>query len=322
MSKHKSEDYCRVLGISRERLRDEDEDAIESLVDKSFADAYMKELNSKNPDSAARMNLLIEAKKALKNPQKREEYLRGNLPQVEEKGEPVEHKLGALWDLADSVGKEYTGKVVRTTASGVDVEIRPGETCLVPISQMDDGSAGVVVQIGDEVTVRIRTTDNPGRIDLTLIAVRGVPVAALHRQHTPREVTGTKPDVQPSKDNRGVGGKQPRQPDSEWVNKGDARLPVWVRVWGGLWCVIIPGLICFLIHEAQTDGGYSDIGFFVIIFLLLAIQAFCIWVVKTLSIKGVPFRTKVGVVFKVIVAMLAAFTLFVLATLAIIAAGQ
>lgn len=76
MSKHKSEDYCRVLGISREQLRGKDEAAIEELVNKEFSKRYIEALNSKTPEAQTCQKALSEAKKALLDPQKREEYLR------------------------------------------------------------------------------------------------------------------------------------------------------------------------------------------------------------------------------------------------------
>ena len=321
MSKHESMDYFEVLELSPDEICGKDEAAIADLVKKSHARLYRKALDSRYPirsDGLSRrdwMNKLNEARDTLTDSQKRQEHLI-SLGLVDEKSELVRSK-GRIWDLADSVGNEYTGEVVRTTTSCVEVEIhiRPDETCLVPISQMGDGSAGAVVQIGDEVTVRIPAMDNRGQIDVTLIAVRGVPVHAHHRQRIPREATVTKPDAQPSKDNRGVGGKQPRQPVPEEakVNKGDARLPGWVRVWGGLWCVIIPGLILLLwlsrSNSYASDPTYESA---LMISLGLAILGFGIWVLGTLCLEKVSVRTKVGVVFKVIVAMLAAFTFFCL----------
>ena len=80
------------------------------------------------------------------------------------------------------IGKEYTGKVVRTASFGAFVEILPGKDGLVHISQMGDGyvrRAEDVMQVGDEVTVKILTIDEQGRIDLSLIAAKGVPIEEL-----------------------------------------------------------------------------------------------------------------------------------------------
>ncbi len=97
------------------------------------------------------------------------------------------------------IGKEYTGKVVRTASFGAFVEILPGKDGLVHISQMGDGyvrRAEDVMQVGDEVTVRILTIDEQGRVDLSLIAAKGVPLAELdtssdpdggHGSHEPRD---------------------------------------------------------------------------------------------------------------------------------------
>ena len=81
------------------------------------------------------------------------------------------------------IGKEYTGKVVRTAPFGAFVEILPGKDGLVHISQMGDGyvrRAEDVMQVGDEVTVRILTIDEQDRVDLTLVAAGGVPVEELN----------------------------------------------------------------------------------------------------------------------------------------------
>ena len=86
------------------------------------------------------------------------------------------------------IGKEYTGKVVRTASFGAFVEILPGKDGLVHISQMGDGyvrRAEDVMQVGDEVTVRILTIDEQGRVDLSLIAAKGVPLAELDTSSDP-----------------------------------------------------------------------------------------------------------------------------------------
>ncbi len=94
----------------------------------------------------------------------------------------AEEKVLAITALPE-IGKEYTGKVVRTAPFGAFVEILPGKDGLVHISQMGDGyvrRAEDVMQVGDEVTVRILTIDEQDRVDLTLIAAGGVPVEELN----------------------------------------------------------------------------------------------------------------------------------------------
>ncbi len=70
------------------------------------------------------------------------------------------------------VGKEYTGKVTRTTAFGAFIEILPGQDGLVHISQMGDGyvrQVEDVMNVGDEVAVRVSKIDDQGRVDLALV---------------------------------------------------------------------------------------------------------------------------------------------------------
>ncbi|MCY3742186.1 MAG: polyribonucleotide nucleotidyltransferase [Candidatus Poribacteria bacterium] len=93
----------------------------------------------------------------------------------------AEEKVRAITAMPE-IGKEYTGKVVRTASFGAFVEILPGKDGLVHISQMGDGyvrRAEDVMQVGDEVTVRILTIDDQDRVDLALVAAGGVPVEEL-----------------------------------------------------------------------------------------------------------------------------------------------
>lgn len=94
----------------------------------------------------------------------------------------AEEKIRAITAMPE-IGKEYTGKVVRTAPFGAFVEILPGKDGLVHISQMGDGyvrRAEDVMEVGDEVTVRILTIDEQDRVDLTLVAAGGVPVEELN----------------------------------------------------------------------------------------------------------------------------------------------
>ncbi len=73
-----------------------------------------------------------------------------------------------------TLGKIYTGKVVRTADFGAFVEILPGMDGLIPISQLADyrvPSVEDVVQVGDEVMAMVTNIDNDGKIRLSRQAV-------------------------------------------------------------------------------------------------------------------------------------------------------
>ena len=73
-----------------------------------------------------------------------------------------------------SLGRIYTGKVVRTANFGAFVEILPGVDGLVPISQLADyrvPSVEDVVQLGDEIMVMVTDIDPEGKIRLSRQAV-------------------------------------------------------------------------------------------------------------------------------------------------------
>ena len=123
----------------------------------------------------------------------------------------AEEKIRAITAMPE-IGKEYTGKVVRTASFGAFVEILPGKDGLVHISQMGDGyvrRAEDVMQVGDEVTVRILTIDEQDRVDLALVAANGVPVEELNiessddREFSPRDSRDTgRPNYRDNRDSR------------------------------------------------------------------------------------------------------------------------
>ena len=122
------------------------------------------------------------------------------------------------------IGKEYTGKVVRTASFGAFVEILPGKDGLVHISQMGDGyvrRAEDVMQVGDEVTVRILTIDEQGRIDLSLIAANGVPLEELNTSSD----SDWEPDQRDQREQREQGRSNYREnrPYRESRNNRDSR---------------------------------------------------------------------------------------------------
>ena len=88
-------------------------------------------------------------------------------------GKEAERMVRALAEEA-TVGKIYTGKVVRTADFGAFVEILPGTDGLVHISQLADyrvPSVEDVVKVGDEVMVMVIDIDRDGKIKLSRQAV-------------------------------------------------------------------------------------------------------------------------------------------------------
>jgi polyribonucleotide nucleotidyltransferase len=78
-----------------------------------------------------------------------------------------------------SEGEVFTGAVTRVIPIGAFVEILPGKEGMIHISQLSESRVERVedvVNVGDQVTVRVREIDNRGRINLTL---RGVPQGEL-----------------------------------------------------------------------------------------------------------------------------------------------
>jgi polyribonucleotide nucleotidyltransferase len=74
------------------------------------------------------------------------------------------------------IGEVYTGKVVRIMQFGAFVEILPGKDGLVHISKLDKKRVEKVedvVNIGDEITVKVIEIDDKGRINLSKKDVTG-----------------------------------------------------------------------------------------------------------------------------------------------------
>jgi polyribonucleotide nucleotidyltransferase len=79
------------------------------------------------------------------------------------------------------LGAEYTGKVVNVTKFGAFVNILPGRDGLLHISKLGRGKridrVEDVLNLGDEVTVRVDDIDNSGKLSLSLIGEDGEVVA-------------------------------------------------------------------------------------------------------------------------------------------------
>ena len=71
------------------------------------------------------------------------------------------------------LGAEYTGRVVNITKFGAFVNILPGRDGLLHISKLGRGKridrVEDVLNLGDEVTVRVDDIDNSGKLSLSLV---------------------------------------------------------------------------------------------------------------------------------------------------------
>ncbi len=94
------------------------------------------------------------------------------------------------------VGKVYTGKVKRIMKFGAFVEILPGIEGMVHISQLDHSRVNVVedvVNIGDEVTVKVIEIDGQGRVNLSRKALLEPPPGTVIDEGADRPPRGDRP---------------------------------------------------------------------------------------------------------------------------------
>ena len=108
-----------------------------------------------------------------------------------------------------TIGKIYTGKVVRTTDFGAFVEILPGTDGMVHISQLADyrvPSVEDVVRVGDEIMVMVIDIDGEGKIRLSRQAVLEGWTAEEARERDRRRPSGGSGGRPPSGGRPGQGG--------------------------------------------------------------------------------------------------------------------
>ena len=118
-------------------------------------------------------------------------------------GEAAERAVQMVQALTEeaTIGKIYTGKVVRTTDFGAFVEILPGTDGMVHISQLADyrvPSVEDVVRVGDEIMVMVIDIDGEGKIRLSRQAVLEGWTAEEAREHDRRRPSGGSGGGRPS----------------------------------------------------------------------------------------------------------------------------
>jgi len=100
------------------------------------------------------------------------------------------------------IGAEYTGRVVNITKFGAFVNVLPGRDGLLHISKLGRGKridrVEDVLELGNEVTVRVDDIDNQGKLSLSLVGEEGEDAGAegngdrpeRSRDRAPRESSG------------------------------------------------------------------------------------------------------------------------------------
>ena len=119
------------------------------------------------------------------------------------------------------MGEEYTGRVVGIQPFGAFVELLPGKDGLLHISRVAQGRVDKVedvLNIGDEVKVRVLEVDEKGKISLDRIDKPEAPASSGNggRHHDgedrrPREHRAPRRRPGDKGEGAGNGGRQPRR---------------------------------------------------------------------------------------------------------------
>jgi S1 RNA binding domain protein len=109
--------------------------------------------------------------------------------------------------MSIEVGSKLQGKVTGITNFGAFVELQPGVTGLVHISEIADNYVKSVadhLKVGDEVTVKVINVDNDGKIGLSIKKAIDKPPAPERPMRT--DDRGGRPRGESSYGGRGGGG--------------------------------------------------------------------------------------------------------------------
>jgi polyribonucleotide nucleotidyltransferase len=92
--------------------------------------------------------------------------------------EEAQRRIGLILDPPTAeIGAEYTGRVVNITKFGAFVNVLPGRDGLLHISKLGRGKridrVEDVLELGNEVTVRVDDIDNQGKLSLSLVGEEG-----------------------------------------------------------------------------------------------------------------------------------------------------
>ncbi|MBQ6491018.1 MAG: polyribonucleotide nucleotidyltransferase [Atopobiaceae bacterium] len=124
-------------------------------------------------------------------------------------GEEAAERIRAIVKVPE-VGEEYTGRVVGIQPFGAFVELLPGKDGLLHISRVAQGRVDKVedvLNIGDEVKVKVLEVDEKGKISLDRLDKPEAPAGAARQERKPRRAGDKGGDAKTANPQ----GRQPRR---------------------------------------------------------------------------------------------------------------
>lgn len=102
---------------------------------------------------------------------------------IDESGEEARRRIEAIVKVPE-VGEEYYGRVVSIQSFGAFIELTPGKDGLLHISRIANGridSVEDMLEVGDEVHVKVIDIDDNGKISLDRLEKPDAPAGSNHR---------------------------------------------------------------------------------------------------------------------------------------------